>query len=117
MTFKTVSISDCLSSKNIRFFENPCTRESVLDELIKMLPFEDPVAISAALQEREERGSTVISAGIAFPHARMAGLAGIVAALGICPEGVSKPLLSKGLFAYFSSSLVRPKIRELTCDF
>ena len=85
---QAIRVSDYLTSDRIRFFENRPDHEFVFEELIKMIPFEDSASISAAIHAREEIGSTVITPGIAFPHARIPGLNQIAATLGICPDGV-----------------------------
>ncbi len=86
---KPIFVSDYLSSKHICFFESACSQEFVLNKLVGMLSFDDPASVFSAIQQREQSGSTVVTSGIAFPHARIQGLSGIVAALGICPAGVS----------------------------
>lgn len=85
---KPIFVSDYLSSKHICFFETPCTQEVVLNELVGMLSSDDSVSISNAIREREESGSTVVTSGIAFPHARISGLGEIRAVLGICSTGI-----------------------------
>ena len=82
-----IPVSDHLSSRSIRFFDADCAHEFVLRELIKLLPC-DPALTFTAIHEREQKGSTVVTPSIAFPHAKLPGLIRIEAALGICPSGV-----------------------------
>ncbi|GEM_PF-2267693 len=86
---KPILVSDYLSSKHIHFFETACSQGFVLNELVGMLSFDNPVLISNAILEREQNASTVVTSEIAFPHARISGLGEIRAALGICPAGIS----------------------------
>ena len=71
------------------------TRASVLKELVALLEQSwqvyDPVAIHAALVEREGRASTALAGGIAIPHPHHPiknTLGESVVALGIVPNGI-----------------------------
>jgi len=59
--------------------------------LIGTLDLPDPSAALKAIMAREEIGSTIISPGLALPHARIEGLRKIEAAIGVCPTGVHDP--------------------------
>jgi len=48
-------------------------------------PFDD---VMSALMERESQQSTALGAGIAFPHARIRGMPGFLAGIGVSPQGV-----------------------------
>ena len=86
---KILHVSDYLSEKTVRFFTAGVSQQQVLEGLVATLNVPDPAAASKALTAREEKGATVIAPGLAIPHARLAGLACIVAALGICSAGVA----------------------------
>ena len=87
-TGKIVRVSDYLSEKHIIFFSAGPSKQQVLGSLIGALDLPDPTAALKAIMTREEAGSTVIAPGLALPHARLSGLGGIKAALGLCPAGV-----------------------------
>ncbi len=88
---ETILISDYLTPNRICFFENVSHHPFILENLIKLLPDQDPAALFAAVQEREQMGSTAVTSDIAFPHARIQGLNKIAGAIGICPAGVRTP--------------------------
>ena len=48
----------------------------------------DPEALFERLWEREQLGSTAIGRGIAIPHCKLDGLAHVVLAVGLAPDGV-----------------------------
>jgi mannitol/fructose-specific phosphotransferase system IIA component (Ntr-type) len=48
----------------------------------------DGKAILAAVLDREAKGSTGLENGIAIPHARTTGVAGVVCAIGISRDGI-----------------------------
>ena len=48
----------------------------------------DPEALFQRLWEREQLGSTAIGRGIAIPHCKLDGLAHVVLAVGLAPNGV-----------------------------
>jgi mannitol/fructose-specific phosphotransferase system IIA component (Ntr-type) len=48
----------------------------------------DAEAVFARLWEREQLGSTAIGRGIAIPHCKLDGLAHVVLAVGLAPDGV-----------------------------
>jgi nitrogen PTS system EIIA component len=49
----------------------------------------EPQALLARLRERELLGSTAIGNGIAIPHCKLDGLARVVVAVGMTPDGVA----------------------------
>ena len=86
---KMTPISSYLSEKRIVFFHAGPSKRQVLGSLISTLDLKDPSAAIKLILAREEMGSTIITPGLALPHARMDGLAKIEAAIGICPSGVN----------------------------
>ncbi len=82
-------VSNRISEKAIHFFSAGTSLQQVFKRLIESLDLPNPEAALKAVQAREETGATVIAPGLAIPHARMAGLPSIVAAVGICPAGVA----------------------------
>ncbi len=83
-----VRISDALNVTAISFFPAGPSKRQVLGSLIGGLDLPDPGPALKAILAREEAGSTVITPGIALPHARIAGIPRVRAALGLCPAGV-----------------------------
>ncbi len=81
-------ISDALNVTAISFFPAGPSKRQVLGSLIGGLELPDPGFALKAILAREEAGSTVITPGIALPHARIQGLTRVRAALGLCPGGV-----------------------------
>ena len=67
-------------------------KDEVFEELLSLLAqagrVEDYDAALDVLMEREDQQSTGIGDGIAIPHGRMTGLAGVAAALGVSEEGI-----------------------------
>jgi len=84
-------VSNRISEKAVHFFPAGTSLQQVFKRLVESLDLPDPKAALKAVQAREETGATVIAPGLAIPHARMAGLPSIVAAVGICPSGVAHP--------------------------
>lgn len=85
---KARRVSDYLSEKRVVFFTSGPSKMQVLGNLIGTLDLPDPSAAIKAIISREEIGSTIISPGLALPHARLEGLTKIEAAVGICGSGV-----------------------------
>ena len=84
----TVRVSDFLSEKRILFFHAGQSKQQVLGSLIAALDLADPNAALKAILAREEVGTTVVSKGLALPHARIPGIRRLRAAVGISPQGV-----------------------------
>jgi len=66
--------------------------QGVLRELAERLAqtgvVSDSEALFERLWEREQLGSTAIGRGIAIPHCKLDGLAHVVLAVGLAPDGV-----------------------------
>jgi len=80
---KIPAVSGYLSEKRIVFFSSGPSKRQVLGSLIGTLDLPDPSAAINAIFAREEIGSTIISPGLALPHARLEGLNRIEAAVGV----------------------------------
>ncbi len=80
--------SSFFNEKRIVFFNAGPSKQQVFGSLISSLDLPDPSAGMKALLAREEAGSTIITEGVAFPHARINGISKIEAALGIYPAGL-----------------------------
>jgi len=91
----TPLVSDYLTPKTISFFHSGPSKQQVIGTLISSLQLPDPNAALKAILAREEVGSTVVTPGLALPHARIHGIDGIQAALGISATGVVEPRLSE----------------------
>lgn len=67
-------------------------KAAVLEELIDLLVasgrIKDRKAALKAVQERENKMSTGLQNGIAIPHGKTDTVDGLVAALGLCPQGL-----------------------------
>jgi PTS system nitrogen regulatory IIA component len=81
-------VSDYLTPQTIFFFPAGPSKQQVFGKLLAAFELPDPGAAMKSILAREEAGSTVITPGIALPHARIQGITGIKAALGICPSGM-----------------------------
>ena len=49
---------------------------------------DDPEHLYRRLWEREQLGSTGVGSGVAIPHCKMSGVAGVVLAVATVPEGI-----------------------------
>ena len=65
------------------------TWQDAISELVYAAAVEDKEAALAAVLAREAEGSTAIGDGVAVPHARISGIADIVAVAGRSAEGVA----------------------------
>jgi mannitol/fructose-specific phosphotransferase system IIA component (Ntr-type) len=86
---KALCVSDFLTEKNILFFPSPHTKPYLFEALIGSMKLDDPALALKEVLYRELWGRTVLAPGLALPHARIAGMTRITAALGICPTGVA----------------------------
>jgi len=86
---KPVRVSDYLSERSVQFFPAGIAKEEVFKQLLQSLDLPDPAAALQMVLEREVAGATVIAPGLAIPHARLAGIPHVMAAVGICPAGVA----------------------------
>jgi mannitol/fructose-specific phosphotransferase system IIA component (Ntr-type) len=88
-----LSLSHLLSPDRIMIWENPTAKEEALRRLVEAAGKEvrgtDSARILNAVLERERQGSTFFNEGVAFPHARIEGLASSVVSLGLTRHGIS----------------------------
>ena len=80
-------VSDYLKDDRVVIFPAGTSKEEALRQLLARLPAPNPSQAMQAVLEREKSGSTIFGPGLAVPHARIAGLPGILAALGVVPDG------------------------------
>ncbi len=95
---KPIRVADYLSEKTIYFIPPRLPKNEIFQKLVHCLPLPDHAAALNAILEREKAGNTVLESKIAIPHARLQGIGGIQAALGICQEPLQDPLRIYVLF-------------------
>jgi PTS system nitrogen regulatory IIA component len=88
---KTLCVSDFLTEKNILFFPARLDKSNIFKDLIGSMGLGNPDMVLKEVLYRELWGRTVIAPGLAIPHARISGVARIVAAMGICQKGIADP--------------------------
>jgi PTS system nitrogen regulatory IIA component len=98
---QAIRVSSYLAEKAICFLPSGLSKQDALARLMGLMELANPAAALKAVVDRETAGPTVIAPGIAVPHARVEGLSGIVAALGVCPQGVSDPTAEGGAIRLF----------------
>jgi two-component system sensor histidine kinase KdpD len=85
------ALAPIAAERRVRIWSGPVSRETGLRELVasasEVLPGGEEAALGALLQ-REEQGSTFLNEGVAFPHARLEGLAEPILAVGIARLGI-----------------------------
>lgn len=115
--FPPLLISSLLDVGGIIVWEKPAAQEEVFETLIRAACGRDrtsdvPVFLQA-VREREEQGSTFFNEGVAFPHARIAGLDRPFLALGLTREGISNVVTEKPVDYVFLSltPLEQPEIQ------
>ena len=88
-----LTLSQVLSSRHIVIFDHPLEKDVLLRVLVEAVAkhdsIGDPKEILDVVMKREEQGSTFFNEGVAFPHARLDGLAAPVVALGLTMGGVT----------------------------
>jgi mannitol/fructose-specific phosphotransferase system IIA component (Ntr-type) len=62
----------------------------LVERLVELHPDLDGAAILRRLLRREEEASTFLESGVGFPHARIRGLSGPLAAMAVCPEAAGE---------------------------
>jgi two-component system, OmpR family, sensor histidine kinase KdpD len=89
----SAALSQFLSPQSIVIWKEPVTRDELLRELTDAAwcdhAADQRLKKLEALLDREQQGSTFFNEGVAFPHARIAGLKGSCVALGLTRHGVS----------------------------
>ena len=86
------SLTQLLASDNIVVWDEPILKEEVLNALTKAALRDDLQGLvddaARRVWEREQQGSTFFNEGVAFPHARIDGLAQPRLALGLTRHGI-----------------------------
>jgi two-component system, OmpR family, sensor histidine kinase KdpD len=99
------TLSQFLSPMSIVIFKEPVTRDDLLRQLTDAAwcdhASDQRLKKLEAILERERQGSTFFNEGVAFPHARVAGLEGSCVALGMIRNGVSDVTTDKPIECVF----------------
>ncbi len=107
-----MKIMDFLNEKAISADLKSNTKEGVIKELIGLLAeaqvIKDKEQLIKILLEREALGSTGIGQGVAIPHGKSDTVKQLVAAFGLCPNGVNFDSLD-GEPVYIFFLLVAPE--------
>jgi two-component system, OmpR family, sensor histidine kinase KdpD len=112
-----ITMSSLIDESAIIIWDKPVNMAEVLEELVKSACnnnlFCDFATGLAAVREREAQGSTFYNEGVAFPHARVAGLEKPLVALGLTRMGVSDVPTEKPITYVFLSlsPLAKPEIQ------
>ncbi|HEX7540114.1 MAG TPA: PTS sugar transporter subunit IIA [Syntrophales bacterium] len=101
----SAALSRFLSPRSIVIWKEPVTRYELLRHLTDAA-WCDHAADQRqkkleAILDREQQGSTFFNEGVAFPHARIAGLKGSCVALGMTHSGVSDVTTEKPIECVF----------------
>lgn len=83
-------VSDHLAEKAVHFFSNGVAKEDAFKALIGSLELSEPEKAFDEVMARENLGNTAIAPGILLPHARLSGISGVRAAIGIALQGIPK---------------------------
>ena len=107
-----MKIVEFLNEKAITANIKSTTKESVIRELVDVLAraegFRNKEDLVKALLNRENLGSTGIGQGVGIPHAKTNTVKKLVAAFGLCPQGVNFDALD-GEPVYIFFLLVAPE--------
>ena len=107
-----MKIVEFLNEKAICADLKATTKEGVLRELVDVLAkaegFRNKEDLVKALINRENLGSTGIGQGVGIPHAKTNVVKKLVAAFGLCPQGVNFDALD-GEPVYLFFLLVAPE--------
>jgi two-component system sensor histidine kinase KdpD len=112
-----ITMSSLISESEIIIWDKPVDTASVLEKLVKSACNNgiacDFAAGLIAVREREAQGSTFYSEGVAFPHARVAGLDKPLVALGLTRMGISDVATEKPIkYVFLSlSPLEKPEVQ------
>jgi len=101
------TLTSLLGESRIVIWDHPVEKDSVLEKLVFAACGQDKDCDVAAgldaVKDREAQGSTFYSEGVAFPHARVAGLGRPLAALGLTRTGISDVAAEKPIRYVFLS--------------
>ncbi|HET6488875.1 MAG TPA: PTS sugar transporter subunit IIA [Syntrophales bacterium] len=99
------TLSQFLSPGSIVIWKEPVTRDELLTHLTDAAwcdqASDQRLKKLEAILDREQQGSTFFNEGVAFPHARIAGLKGSCVALGMTRSGVSDVMTDKPIECVF----------------
>jgi two-component system sensor histidine kinase KdpD len=102
---QSTALSQFLSPRSIVILKEPVTRDELLRELTDAAwcdhAADQRLKKLEAILNREQQGSTFFNEGVAFPHARIAGLEGSCVALGVTRSGVSDVTTDKPIECVF----------------
>jgi two-component system sensor histidine kinase KdpD len=110
-------MSSLINESGIIIWDKPVNTAEVLEKLVKSACNNglacDFASGLAAIREREAQGSTFYSEGVAFPHARVAGLDKPLVALGLTRMGISDVATEKPIkYVFLSlSPLEKPEVQ------
>jgi mannitol/fructose-specific phosphotransferase system IIA component (Ntr-type) len=101
------SMGMLIDEAHIKIWETPVARDEAIAALVRtacgdQAPDQAALYIKA-VQDREEQGSTFFNEGVAFPHARIAGLDQPRVALGLTRKGISDLVTEKPMEFIFLS--------------
>jgi two-component system sensor histidine kinase KdpD len=111
------TMSSLINESDIIIWDKPVDTAEVLEKLVKSACNNslacDFSAGLIAVREREAQGSTFYSEGVAFPHARVAGLDKPLVALGLTRMGISDVATEKPIkYVFLSlSPLEKPEVQ------
>jgi two-component system sensor histidine kinase KdpD len=111
------TMSSLINESDIIIWDKPVDTAEVLEKLVKSACNNglacDFSAGLIAVREREAQGSTFYSEGVAFPHARVAGLDKPLVALGLTRMGISDVATEKPIKYIFLSlsPLEKPEVQ------
>ncbi|HEX42672.1 MAG TPA: PTS sugar transporter subunit IIA [Phycisphaerales bacterium] len=87
-----MSLIDLVSEKVVKIPLQSNDKPDVLRELVQILKdageIDDYDTVLKAVQDREDKLSTGLQAGIAVPHAKTSAVSSLKLALGIAPQGI-----------------------------
>jgi two-component system, OmpR family, sensor histidine kinase KdpD len=98
-------LNQLITPQRIIIWDQPALKEVILQKLAEAAAksdhIGDPETLLKEILKREEQGSTFFNEGVAFPHARINGLAAPVVALGLPRQGVSDVFTEKPIEMIF----------------
>ncbi|MDR1788593.1 MAG: PTS sugar transporter subunit IIA [Treponema sp.] len=92
MTSAALPLETLVSPERVLFFGRVSKREALealADALGEAPQVKDRAELRSEILKRDELMSTAIGRGIAVPHARLASVTDLAAAVGLCPEGIA----------------------------
>jgi two-component system, OmpR family, sensor histidine kinase KdpD len=100
-----LGLHQLITPQRVIMWDQPAPREVILQKLMETTAksgrLGDGKTFLKEVLKREEQGSTFFNEGVAFPHARIEGLAAPLVALGLTRRGVSDVLTEKPIEIVF----------------